>query len=141
MTTPILQLKSLGIDDLMKFDWVSAPPAETVLRALEGLYAAGMIDDSGKLTPVGAQVAEWPVEVGIARMVRIDCFHAIGYPHILSTPQLFSSKELSCGEEILTIAAMTAVQVQKSLHDAFMRAHKQALGRFCYSRRKCWSPS
>ncbi|KAF9557667.1 P-loop containing nucleoside triphosphate hydrolase protein [Agrocybe pediades] len=91
MTTPILQLKSLGIDDLMKFDWVSAPPAETVLRALEGLYAAGMIDDSGRLTSVGEQVAECPVEVGIARM-------------------LFSSKEFKCGEEILTIAAMTAVQ-------------------------------
>jgi len=70
MTTPILQLKSLGIDDLMKFDWVSAPPAETVLRALEGLHAAGMIDAGGKLTVIGEQVSECPVEVGIARMVR-----------------------------------------------------------------------
>lgn len=69
MTTPILQLKSLGIDDLMKFEWVSAPPAETVLRALEGLHAAGMVDDNGRLTPMGEQVAECPVEVGIARMV------------------------------------------------------------------------
>ena len=69
MTTPVLQLKSLGIDDLMKFDWVSAPPAESVLRALEGLHAAGMIDEHGKLTRVGARVAECPVEVGVARMV------------------------------------------------------------------------
>ncbi|CAA7270169.1 unnamed protein product [Cyclocybe aegerita] len=91
MTTPILQLKSLGVDDLMKFDWVSAPPAETVLRALEGLHAAGMIDEHGRLTPIGEQVSECPVEVGIARM-------------------LFQSKEYKCGEEILTIAAMTAVQ-------------------------------
>ncbi|KAF5331044.1 hypothetical protein D9619_005702 [Psilocybe cf. subviscida] len=91
MTTPILQLKSLGIDDLMKFNWVSAPPAETVLRALEGLHAASMIDEYGKLTRIGEQVAECPVEVGIARM-------------------LFSSKDYKCGEEILTIAAMTAVQ-------------------------------
>lgn len=53
----------------MKFDWVSAPPAETVLRALEGLHAAGMIDELGKLTPTGEQVSECPVEVGIARMV------------------------------------------------------------------------
>ncbi|KAJ3501295.1 hypothetical protein NLJ89_g9401 [Agrocybe chaxingu] len=88
MTTPILQLKSLGVDDLMKFDWVSAPPAETVLRALEGLHAAGMIDEHGRLTPIGEQVSECPVEVGIARM----------------------SKEYKCGEEILTIAAMTTVQ-------------------------------
>jgi hypothetical protein len=71
MTTPILQLKSLGIDDLMKFEWVSAPPAETVLRALEGLHAAGMIDDNGRLTFTGEQVAECPVEVGIARMVKV----------------------------------------------------------------------
>lgn len=69
MTTPILQLKSLGIDDLMKFDWVSAPPAETVLRALEGLLGAGMIDEHGRLTVIGEQVSECPVEVGIARMV------------------------------------------------------------------------
>ena len=69
MTTPILQLKSLGIDDFMKFDWVSSPPAESVLRALEGLHAAGMIDEHGKLTVMGEQVAECPIEVGIARMV------------------------------------------------------------------------
>ncbi|KAJ7849116.1 P-loop containing nucleoside triphosphate hydrolase protein [Mycena olivaceomarginata] len=91
MTTPILQLKSLGIDDLMKFEWVSAPPAESVLRALEGLVAAGMIGEDGRLTVIGEQVAECPVEVGVARM-------------------LFNSKELKCGDEILTIAAMTSVQ-------------------------------
>ncbi|EIN07584.1 P-loop containing nucleoside triphosphate hydrolase protein [Punctularia strigosozonata HHB-11173 SS5] len=91
LTTPILQLKSLGIDDLMKFEWVTAPPSESVLRALEGLVNSGMIGEDGRLTPVGAKVAECPVEVGIARM-------------------LFNSKEFQCGEEILTIAAMTAVQ-------------------------------
>ncbi|KAJ8592580.1 P-loop containing nucleoside triphosphate hydrolase protein [Rhizopogon salebrosus TDB-379] len=91
MTTPILQLKSLGIDDLMKFEWVSAPPAESVLRALEGLFAAGMIGDDGRLTPVGERVAEFPIEVNIARM-------------------LFASKDFNCGEEILTIAAMVSIQ-------------------------------
>jgi ATP-dependent RNA helicase DDX35 len=70
MVTPVLQLKSLGIDDLMKFEWVTAPPAESVLRALEGLVAAGMIEENGRLTLVGEQVAECPVEVNIARMVR-----------------------------------------------------------------------
>ena len=71
MATPILQLKSLGIDDLMKFEWVSAPPSEIVLRALEGLVAAGMIGEDGHLTPIGEQVAECPVEVGIAKMVKL----------------------------------------------------------------------
>ncbi|KAG2134011.1 P-loop containing nucleoside triphosphate hydrolase protein [Suillus cothurnatus] len=91
MTTPILQLKSLGIDDLMKFEWVSAPPAESILRALEGLFAAGMICDDGLLTPIGERVAECPIDVNIARM-------------------LFTSKDFNCGEEILTIAAMVSIQ-------------------------------
>lgn len=114
MTTPILQLKSLGIDDLMKFNWVSAPPAETVLRALEGLHAAGMIDEYGKLTRIGEQVAECPVEVGIARMV---CSRSAYRDYELTVSfQLFSSKDYKCGEEILTIAAMTAVQVNRPSH-------------------------
>ncbi|QRV86553.1 Helicase associated domain (HA2) [Ceratobasidium sp. AG-Ba] len=91
LTTPLLQLKSLGINDFMRFEWVSPPPSESVLRALEALVRAGMIDQDGALTEVGAKVAECPVEVGIAQM-------------------LFSSKEYKCGQEILTIAAMTAVQ-------------------------------
>ncbi|KAI9056633.1 P-loop containing nucleoside triphosphate hydrolase protein [Trametes sanguinea] len=91
LTTPILQLKSLGIDDLMKFEWVSSPPAESVLRALEGLVHAGMIGEDGRLTVIGEKVAECPVEVNIARM-------------------LFASKDYKCGEEILTIAAMTTIQ-------------------------------
>lgn len=71
LTTVILQLKSLGIDDLMKFEWVMGPPAESVLRALEGLVASGMLDQDGRLTVVGEKVAECPVEVNIARMVRL----------------------------------------------------------------------
>jgi ATP-dependent RNA helicase DDX35 len=70
LTTPILQLKSLGIDDLMKFEWVTSPPAESVLRALEGLVASGMLDLGGRLTSMGEKVSECPVEVGIARMVK-----------------------------------------------------------------------
>ena len=53
----------------MKFEWVTNPSAESVLRALEGLIANGMIDKEGRLTEVGEKVAECPVEVGIARMV------------------------------------------------------------------------
>lgn len=70
LTTPILQLKSLGIDDLMKFEWVTGPPAEAVLRALENLVAAGMVGEDGRLTLTGEKVSECPVEVNVARMVR-----------------------------------------------------------------------
>ncbi|KAH0830462.1 P-loop containing nucleoside triphosphate hydrolase protein [Lanmaoa asiatica] len=107
MTTPILQLKSLGVDDLMKFEWISVPPAEGILRALEGLVTAGMVGEDGRLTVMGQRVAECPIELRIARMVKTD-------PTCLAASellvQLFSSKEFSCGEEILTIAAMISIQ-------------------------------
>lgn len=96
----------------MKFEWISAPPAEGILRALEALVTAGMIGEDGRLTPMGQRVAECPIELRIARMVTTD-------PTSLAASelwvQLFSSKEFSCGEEILTIAAMISVQVCRNL--------------------------
>ena len=38
-------LKSLGIHDLMNFDFMDPLPAETLLRALESLYALGSLND------------------------------------------------------------------------------------------------
>ncbi|KAF8508566.1 hypothetical protein JB92DRAFT_2832328 [Gautieria morchelliformis] len=55
-----------------------------------------MIGEDGRLTPAGEKLAECPVEVSIARM-------------------LFSCKEYKCGEDILKIAAMVAVQLCLSL--------------------------
>lgn len=56
------------------------PPAESVLRALEGLINAGMVDpETGRLSEIGEKVAECPVEVGVARMVsRINKDSHIG---------------------------------------------------------------
>jgi hypothetical protein len=47
----------LGIDDVLHFDFLSAPPAEIMMRALEMLFACGAIDAYCKLTkPIGAFV-------------------------------------------------------------------------------------
>ncbi|PPQ98819.1 hypothetical protein CVT24_003373 [Panaeolus cyanescens] len=91
LLTTLLQLKALGINDLLKFEWVTAPPAETVLRTLERLHSHGIIDDSGQLTRLGEQISEFPVDTSIAKMLLI-------------------SKDFQCSEEILTIAAMVSVQ-------------------------------
>ena len=37
----VLQLKALGVDNMMAFDWLAPPPAETMVRALELLHALG----------------------------------------------------------------------------------------------------
>ena len=45
-------LKSLGIDDLMNFDFMDPPPQETLVMALEQLYALGALNHKGELTKV-----------------------------------------------------------------------------------------
>ncbi len=49
----VLMLKSLGINDLIHFDFMDPPPAETLIKALEQLYALGALNDRGELTKLG----------------------------------------------------------------------------------------
>lgn len=37
-------LKALGIEDLVHFDFMDPPPPETIMRALEQLYALGALN-------------------------------------------------------------------------------------------------
>jgi ATP-dependent RNA helicase DDX35 len=88
----ILQLKALGIDNIARFDYLTPPPAELVIRALELLYSLGALDDYAKLTkPMGLRMAELSVEPMMAKV-------------------LLSASSFSCLSEILTIAAMTSLQ-------------------------------
>jgi len=79
MSLPILQLKALGINDVMKFGWVSAPPAESVIRGLEVLHSAGMMDEHGRLTPTGQNVSEFPVDIKIAQLASIFVLETENY--------------------------------------------------------------
>lgn len=87
----ILQLKALGIDNVVRFDFFSAPPSDLVAKALELLYALGALDEYGKLTrPLGARMAELAVEPMMAKT-------------------LLASHSFGCTNEMLTIAAMTSL--------------------------------
>ena len=48
--TVVLQLKKLGIDDLVHFDFMDPPAPETLMRALELLNYLAALDDDGNLT-------------------------------------------------------------------------------------------
>ncbi|XP_048253674.1 probable ATP-dependent RNA helicase DHX35 [Haliotis rufescens] len=88
----VLQLKALGISNVLRFHFLSAPPAQNMLRGLELLYALGALDDNGNLTsPLGLQMAEFPLSPMFAKMLLV-------------------SGEFECSEEALTVAAMTQIQ-------------------------------
>src|SRR5947207_9601076 len=46
----ILSLKSLGIENVVRFEYISPPPAESMVGPLELLFALGAVDESGRLT-------------------------------------------------------------------------------------------
>ncbi|THW49061.1 ATP dependent RNA helicase [Aureobasidium pullulans] len=88
----ILQLKCLGIDNIVRFDYLTPPPSELVIRALEMLYSLGALDDYARLTkPLGTRMAELAVEPMMAKV-------------------LLSAPDFGCLSEMLTIAAMTTLQ-------------------------------
>lgn len=49
LTDIVLQLKAMGVDNLMKFKWIDPPPAEAMVRALEHLHALEVLDNDARL--------------------------------------------------------------------------------------------
>jgi ATP-dependent RNA helicase DDX35 len=107
----LLQLKALGIDNLVRFDFLSPPPTEMMIRALEFLYSLKALDEEGRLTrPLGINMAEVPVNPMMAAIVS-GAEISRRCRALIIVFQLLNSQDFQCGEEILTIAAMTSVQV------------------------------
>jgi pre-mRNA-splicing factor ATP-dependent RNA helicase DHX16 len=62
-------LKSMGIDNLVEFDFLDPPPHDMLVKGLEMLYALGALNHEGKLTMLGRKMAEFPLEPMLAKMM------------------------------------------------------------------------
>ncbi|GJX91829.1 probable pre-mRNA-splicing factor ATP-dependent RNA helicase DEAH5 [Tanacetum coccineum] len=82
-----LNLKAMGINDLLSFDFMDPPSPQALISALEQLYTLGALDEEGLLTKLGRKMAEFPLEPPLSKM-------------------LLASVDLGCSDEILTIIAM-----------------------------------
>jgi len=106
----VLQLKKLGIDDLVHFDFMDPPAPETLMRALELLNYLAALDDDGELTELGSMMAEFPLDPQLAKMLIASC-------------------DYQCSNEILSVTAMLSVpqcfvrptEVKKAADEAKMR--------------------
>ena len=90
LASVVLQLKALGIDDLLHFDFMDPPPIATLTKSLEQLYALGALNDRGQLTKLGRRMAEFPCDPMVSKM-------------------LLAAEEFGCVAEVLTCAAMLDV--------------------------------
>lgn len=87
LSLTILMLKAMGINDLLHFDFMDPPPINTMLTALEELYALGALDDEGLLTRLGRRMSDFPMDPSLAKVVIAAVDH-------------------DCSDEMLSIVAM-----------------------------------
>ncbi|GIX65735.1 ATP-dependent RNA helicase [Babesia caballi] len=108
IATVVLNLKKLGIDDLVHFDFMDPPAPETMMRALEELNYLGALDDEGDLTPTGDLMGEFPLEPQLSKV-------------------LVSSPRYGCTRDVVALVAMLSVPNvflrPKRKHDGLNNAH------------------
>ncbi|KAF7551291.1 hypothetical protein G7046_g7765 [Stylonectria norvegica] len=90
LANTVLELKKLGVEDLVHFDLMDPPAPETMMRALEELNYLACLDDDGELTTLGGLASEFPLDPSLAVM-------------------LISSPEFYCSNEILSITSLLSV--------------------------------
>ncbi|KAJ2923805.1 hypothetical protein H1R20_g13289, partial [Candolleomyces eurysporus] len=90
LANTVLLLKSLGVKNLLEFDFMDPPPQPNILNSMYQLWVLGALDSNGDLTPVGRKMSEFPMEPSMAKM-------------------LIASVEYKCSSEMLTIVSMLSV--------------------------------
>ncbi|KAF6165168.1 hypothetical protein GIB67_000752 [Kingdonia uniflora] len=86
-------LKSLGIHDLLHFDFMEPPQAEALLKALELFFALNALNNIGELTKAGGRMAEFPLDPMLSKMI-------------------VASDKYKCSEQIISIAAISQLEIQ-----------------------------
>jgi pre-mRNA-splicing factor ATP-dependent RNA helicase DHX38/PRP16 len=90
LSNTVLLLKSLGVKDLLDFDFMDPPPQDTITTSLFDLWALGALDNIGDLTEIGRKMTAFPMDPSLAKL-------------------LITSEEYGCSEEMLTIVSMLSV--------------------------------
>ncbi|KAL9110285.1 MAG: hypothetical protein Q9227_005192 [Pyrenula ochraceoflavens] len=92
LSNTVLLLKSLGVRDLLDFDFMDPPPQDTISTSLFDLWALGALSSLGELTPLGKRMTAFPMDPSLAKLLITSC-----------------SPPYSCSSEILTIVSMLSV--------------------------------
>jgi len=90
LANTVLLLKSLGVKDLLDFDFMDPPPQDTITTSLFDLWALGALDNIGDLTSLGRTMTAFPMDPSLAKLI-------------------ITAVDYECSEEMLTIVAMLSV--------------------------------
>jgi ATP-dependent helicase HrpA len=91
LASVILRMKSLRIGNVEDFPFLEPPNPRAIADGYLLLAELGAVDDANELTPVGWQLAKFPIDPRIARMI-------------------IAAKQENCLHEVLTIASALSIQ-------------------------------
>lgn len=77
LTSTVLLLLSLGITDLIHFEFMDPPSPETIVKALELLYSLGALSSRGGLTSIGRKMAEFPIDAMFAKCLLLSSKYGV----------------------------------------------------------------
>ncbi|KAK1710145.1 LOW QUALITY PROTEIN: helicase associated domain-containing protein [Colletotrichum lupini] len=81
---------SLGVKDLLDFDFMDPPPQDTITTSMFDLWALGALDNLGELTTLGRKMSAFPMDPSLSKL-------------------LITAEEYGCSEEMITIVSMLSV--------------------------------
>ncbi|KAG7114045.1 Pre-mRNA-splicing factor ATP-dependent RNA helicase prp16 like protein [Verticillium longisporum] len=90
LSNTVLMLKSLGVKDLLDFDFMDPPPQDTITTSMFDLWALGALNNLGELTKLGAKMSAFPMDPSLSKL-------------------LITAEEYGCSEEMITIVSMLSV--------------------------------
>jgi pre-mRNA-splicing factor ATP-dependent RNA helicase DHX38/PRP16 len=91
LSNVVLLLKSLGIKNLLDFQFMDPPPQENIMNSLYQLWILGALDNTGDLTEMGRRMVEFPLDPPLSKML------------------LFAHEKERCSTEVLIIVSMLSV--------------------------------
>lgn len=91
LTSVVLSLKCMEIGNVLEFHYLDPPSEKMILEALRQLYFFDAIDADGRVTALGRQLVEFPIQPSLARV-------------------LVRAKQLGCEAAVVPIVAMLTVE-------------------------------
>ena len=91
LSNVVLLLKSLGIKNLLDFQFMDPPPQENIMNSLYQLWILGALDNTGDLTTMGRRMVEFPLDPPLSKML------------------LFAHENERCSKEVLVVVSMLSV--------------------------------
>lgn len=86
----VLKMKDMGIDDIEGFEFIDQPESAAVVDAIRQLTLLGALDENEIITELGKEMAELPLDPGLARAVleakKLGCL-----PLMIDVAAMFST--------------------------------------------------